>query len=245
MDVVVRGQEERTLLEIVDRFAEGRDLAGVSGCSYKTLSGEVIENPSRPVVDIETFPPKAYHLVDFDTYAQLNGRRWLTYTSSHGCPYDCSFCSNANLYVRAWNALRTDGVVDEVVGLVRTYKLDLVDIVDNNFLVDRQRGVDISRGFLASGEKFQWCIQSTANFLLKMSDADVKLMQQAGLYRVFIGAESGSDDVLRSANKVRFQAQHVLFDVAAKLHQAGITCTFCLIFALPGETDSDRRATLG
>ena len=75
-------------------------------------------------------------------------------------------------------------------------------------------------------------------------DADVKLMQQAGLYRVFIGAESGSDDVLRSANKVRFQAQHVLFDVAAKLHEAGITCTFSLIFALPGETDLDRRATL-
>ena len=65
VDVVVRGQGERTLLEIVDCFAEGRELEGVSGCSYKTSSGEVIENPSRPVVNIDTLPPKAYHLVDF------------------------------------------------------------------------------------------------------------------------------------------------------------------------------------
>src|SRR5260370_1266269 len=69
-------------------------------------------------------------------------------------------------------------------------------------------------------------------------------MRHSGLTRVFIGAESGSDDVLRSVNKVRFQGTRVLHDVAAKLFRAGITCTFSLIFGLPGETEEDRRQTL-
>jgi radical SAM superfamily enzyme YgiQ (UPF0313 family) len=140
--------------------------------------------------------------------------------------------------------LPAERVVSEVVELVRRFRLDLVDIVDDNFLVDRQRGVNIARGFIESHTKLQWCIQTTANFLLRSSDEDVRLLRQSGLTRVFIGAESGSDDVLRSVNKVRFQGTQVLFAVAEKCHRAGIRCTFSLIFALPDETDEDQRRTL-
>ena len=244
VDVVVRGQGEVTFGEILDRLLAGATLEGVHGCSYRTADGRIVHNPSRQTVNISGLPPKAYHLVDLEPYASLCGRRWIYYTSSHGCPYDCSFCSNASIYGRAWNALPADQVVDEIVDLVRRFRLDLVDIIDDNFLVDRQRGIDIAAGFVKSGLRFDWCIQTTANFLLRSSDDDVRLLRQSGLSRVFIGAESGSDDVLRSVNKVRFQGTRILHQVAEKCHRAGITCTFSLIFALPGETEGDRRQTL-
>jgi radical SAM superfamily enzyme YgiQ (UPF0313 family) len=220
-------------------------LDDVLGCSFKNKDGRIIQNAPRRTTDIAELPPKAYHLIDLEPYARLCGRRWIYYTSSHGCPYDCSFCSNASLYGRAWNALPAERVVAEVANLVRRFKLDLVDIVDDNFLVDRERGVEIAKGFLETGEQFDWCIQTTANFLLRSSDEELRLMRQSGLTRVFIGAESGSDDVLRSVNKVRFQSTRVLYDVAEKCHRAGITCTFSLIFALPDESEADRRHTLG
>lgn len=244
VDVVVRGQGELALGEIVDRLDEGSPLDGIAGCSFKRMDGEIVHNPNRPTTFISELPPKAYHLIDLEPYERLSGRRWITYTSSHGCPYDCSFCSNASIYGRAWNALPAARVVTEVTELVRSMHLDMIDIIDDNFLVDRQRGVDIARGFVESGARFEWCIQTTANFLLKTDDADVRLLRKSGLYRVFIGAESGSDDVLKSVNKVRFQGTSVLAAVAEKLYRAGITCTFSLIFGLPGETDEDRRQTL-
>jgi radical SAM superfamily enzyme YgiQ (UPF0313 family) len=244
IDVVVRGQGEVTFDEILERLLAGATLQGVRGCSYRTPEGNVVHNPPRATVNISDLPGKAYHLVDIEPYARLSNRRWIYYTSSHGCPYDCSFCSNASLYGRAWNALPADRVVREVVDLVGRFRLDLVDIVDDNFLVDRQRGIDIAKGFIESGLKFEWCIQTTANFLLKSTDGDVRLLRQSGLSRVFIGAESGSEDVLRSVNKVRFQGTKVLHDVAEKCHRAGIRCTFSLIFALPDETDADQRQTL-
>src|SRR5207344_140525 len=143
------------------------------------------------------------------------------------------------------NALSSDRVVRELVETVTRFRLQLVSVVDDNFLVDRDRGVEIARGVIESGVKFDWCVQTTANFLLRSSDEDVRLLRQSGLCRVFIGAESGSDDVLRSVNKVRFQGTKVLYDVAAKCHRADIRCTFSLIFALPDETDADQRQTLG
>jgi anaerobic magnesium-protoporphyrin IX monomethyl ester cyclase len=244
IDVVVRGQGEVTFGEILDRLMTHSSLKGVQGCSFRDADGRIIHNPARPTANIADLPPKAYHLVDIEPYAKLCGRRWIYYTSSHGCPYDCSFCSNASLYGRAWNALPAERVVRELVDVVQRFRLDLVSIVDDNFLVDRERGVNIARGLIESGVKFDWCIQTTANFLLRSSDEEVRLMRQGGLSRVFIGAESGSDDVLRSVNKVRFQGTRVLHQVAEKCYRAGITCTFSLIFALPDETEDDRRQTL-
>jgi radical SAM superfamily enzyme YgiQ (UPF0313 family) len=244
VDIVVRGQGELTLEEIVKRLDGRKDLSGIPGCSFKTASGELVHNPNRPTTYIADLPPKAYHLVDLEPYAALSGRRWLAYTSSHGCPYDCSFCSNASVYGRLWNALPADRVVSEVTELVRKFRLSLVDIMDDNFLVDQKRGVEIARGFVQSGLKFDWLIQTTANFILRTSDEDLRLMRQSGLSRVFVGAESGSDDVLRSVNKVQFQATRVLHDVAEKLYHAGIVATFSLIFGLPGEAEEDRRKTM-
>ncbi len=244
IDVVVRGQGEVTFGEILDRLLAHASLDGVLGCSFRKEDGHIIHNPNRHTVNISDLPSKAYHLIDTEPYATLCGRRWIYSPSSHGCPYDCSFCSNASLYGRAWNALPAERVVSELVELVKRFRLDLVSIVDDNFLVDRQRGIDIASGLIESGVKLEWCIQTTANFLLRSSEEDVRLMRKSGLTRVFIGAESGSDDVLRSVNKVRFQGTKVLHEVAEKCYRAGITCTFSLIFALPDETADDRRQTL-
>jgi len=244
VDIVVRGQGELTLGEIVPRLEQGQDLTGVLGCSFKTADGRIVHNPNRPTTLIRSLPTPAYHLVDLEPYAALSGKRWIAYTSSHGCPYDCSFCSNASLYGRAWNALPADRVVSEVTELVRRFRLSLVDIMDDNFLVDRERGVEIARGFIKSGLKFNWIVQTTANFILRLPDEDLRIMRQSGLSCVFIGAESGSDDVLRGANKVRFQGTRVVRDVAEKLYRAGITATFSLIFGLPGETEADRQQTV-
>jgi anaerobic magnesium-protoporphyrin IX monomethyl ester cyclase len=244
VDIVVRGQGEVTFGEILDRLLAHSSLEGIKGCSFRAADGRIVHNAPRPTVNISELPAKAYHLVDIEPYAKLCGRRWIYYTSSHGCPYDCSFCSNASLYGRAWNALPAERVVQELVEVVARFRLDLVSIVDDNFLVDRERGVQIAAGLLQAGAKFDWCVQTTANFLLRSSDEEVRLMRRSGLTRVFIGAESGSDDVLRSVNKVRFQGTKILHRVAEKCYRAGITCTFSLIFALPDETEEDRRQTL-
>src|SRR5947207_3334762 len=123
VDIVVRGQGELTLGEIVPRLEAGEDLAGILGCSFKRPSGEVVHNANRPTTYIQDLPAKSYDLIDLDRYAKLSGRRWVTYTSSHGCPYDCGFCSNASLYGRAWNALPAARVVTEVTELVRRFRL--------------------------------------------------------------------------------------------------------------------------
>src|SRR5262249_20115450 len=125
--VVVRSQGEITFQDVVQRLAAGDSLEGAAGCSYKS-AGSIFHNPPRMYTDLNHLPPKAYDLLDLEPYARMCGQRWLMYTTSHGCPYDCSYCSNASLYGRNWNALAAGRVVQEITDLVRKFRLQLVDI---------------------------------------------------------------------------------------------------------------------
>ncbi len=78
------------------------------------------------------------------------------YTSSLACPYNCAYCTNVGVYGRKWNALEPDQVVEETSDLVERYGLSLLWIVDDNFLVDRERAIGIAEGLVRRGVKFDW-----------------------------------------------------------------------------------------
>ena len=75
------------------------------------------------------------------------------YISSLACPYDCGYCTNKGVYGRKWNALEPDQVVEETTDLVLRYRLQLLWIVDDNFLVDRERALGIAVIELGGGRR--------------------------------------------------------------------------------------------
>jgi hypothetical protein len=115
IDAVVKGQGELTFLEIVERYARGeRDLCGIAGSLYKK-DGQVVWNPDRGYTDINALPKRPFDLVPFEPYAKkCDGTRWILYCTSHGCPWDCSYCSNASVYGRNWKPLLPETAVAEM-----------------------------------------------------------------------------------------------------------------------------------
>src|SRR5581483_10972973 len=85
VDIVVKGQGEDAMLEIVERIAGGDSMKGVEGVGYKE-DGRLVFNPARALRPIRELPPKAYQLADFDAYERVCGRRWAMYISSLACP---------------------------------------------------------------------------------------------------------------------------------------------------------------
>jgi len=244
VDAVVRGQGENVIVELLDRLRAGEQLAGLKGVSYKH-NGEVFHNLPSELIPITSLPSKAYHLADVDAYQRITGRRWLMYISSLGCPYDCSYCTNAAVYQRKWNALPAEQVVDEIAQLVTTHRLDLLWVVDDNFLVDVERAVDIAEGLVRRNlnEDFRWSIQATTNLVCKLSVDELKTLRQSGLQQICHGAESASASVLASMNK-SWQKIEMIYEAARRCVEARIRPSFNIIFGYPGETQADRRETV-
>jgi anaerobic magnesium-protoporphyrin IX monomethyl ester cyclase len=242
VDVVVRGQGEDALLEVVQHFESRSAIDMIPGIGFKR-DGKVIfstERPLRPIVDS---PPKAYHIADFDAYERVCGRRWAMYISSLACPYNCSYCTNAGVYGRKWNALPAEQFVAETIDLTRRYGLELLWVVDDNFLVDLDRARLIADGLVRAGANFKWSIQATTNLTARLSVADLKLLHRSGLQQICHGAESGSQKVLKLMNK-GFQNFDTIYETARRCLAAGIRPSFNIIFAYPGEGPVERRQTI-
>ncbi len=241
VDAIVRGQGELTFLELVQRIARGESWHGIKGLSFKD-NGKMCHEPERPVANINDLPTPIYGLVDPGIYAAASGTRQLAYTSSVGCPYQCNYCTDQVFYKRRFNAYRAERVVSDLADLVPRYNIEDVPMFDSNFLVDRKRAVTIARGIIESGVKFRWDFQASTDFVAKMTDDEVALLAESGVWHIGFGTESASRDVLDLMNK-RFQTVEQMVETARKTDRAGIHAVFNIILGYPGETEQDRQKT--
>jgi anaerobic magnesium-protoporphyrin IX monomethyl ester cyclase len=243
IDAVVKGQGEITFLEIVERYAKGeRDLTGIAGSLFKR-GDEIVWNPDRGYTDINALPRRPFHLVDFEAYARkCDGTRWILYCTSHGCPWDCSYCSNASVYGRNWKPLDPTEAVAEMRELEDRYRLEMIDIIDDNYLVRRDRALEIAEGLIRADARFAYYIQTRTDQIDRVSDEDLATLARSGLRRIFFGLESGSAKVMRSVNK-RLDFETV-YRTAERCGKVGIRPSFNLIFGLPAEEEEDLRDTL-
>jgi anaerobic magnesium-protoporphyrin IX monomethyl ester cyclase len=243
VDAVVKGQGELAFLEVAERFARGeRDLGGIAGVLWK-LGGEIVRNADRGYTDIGALPRRPFELVDFEAYARRGeGTRWLLYCTSHGCPWDCSYCSNASVYGRSWKPLEAEAAVREMAELGSRYRLDVIDIIDDNYLVRRDRALEIAERLLRADTRFAYYVQTRTDQVDRLEDGELLTLARSGLRRIFFGLESGSAKVMRSVNK-RLDFETV-YRTAERCRRYGIRPSFNLIFGLPEEGEEELRETL-
>ncbi len=242
VDIIVIGQGEEAFLDVVQHIEAGEPPKGIAGAAYKE-NGRLTFNPRRELRPLSEMPPKAYQIADFDGYERVCGRRWAMYTSSIACPYNCGYCTNAGVYGRKWNALDPAQASREMCDLASLYRLQLLWVVDDNFLVDRNRALEIAEGICSRGVKFEWSIQASTNLVTRLSVDELKLLRRAGLSQVAQGADSGSPKVLHLMNK-DFQKLETIYDAADRLTQAGIRASYNIIFGYPGEGRVERRESV-
>jgi hypothetical protein len=126
--------------------------------------------------------------------------------------------------------------------LARRYRLEMIDIIDDNYLVRRDRAVEIAERLSAAGAPFAYYVQTRTDQVDRLSDDELLTLARSGLRRIFFGLESGSVRVMRSVNK-RLDFDTV-YRTAARCRQVGIRPSFNLIFGLPEEEEEDLRDTL-
>ena len=242
VDIIVRGQGEESTLELVERLRNNEPLDDVPGIGFKR-DGQVYLTPERPLKPLDVMPPKAYHLADFDAYERVCGRRWAMYVSSLACPFNCAYCTNAGVYGRKWNALPTEQVVEETIDLTRRYRLELLWMADDNFLVDLDRALKIAEGLIRAGANFKWSIQATTNLTARLTVEELSLLRRSGMHQVCQGIESASPKVMKLMNK-GFQDLGDIYQSTERCIRAGVIPSFNIIFGFPGEGENERRETL-
>ena len=242
VDVVVRGQGELTLLELLDALQNGGDLSAISGVSYR--DGErIINNPTRPLVSLEQFPTLPYHRVDVPRYLQNNyiSSRTIDYNSSFGCPFSCSFCAIVSMTNRGWMPESPERMESTLKMLRDTYGVNGVQFHDMDFFISEQRVAEFCERIKDFG--FTWWALGRIDELSRYKESTWQVMKQSGLKMVFCGAESGSDEMLQRMNKGGQASTQLTLELAAKMKQYGIVPEYSFVLGNPPEPEQDIEVT--
>jgi anaerobic magnesium-protoporphyrin IX monomethyl ester cyclase len=212
LDSVVRFEGEATLVELVDTIEGGGDWRYLLGLAF-LAGGEVVANELRPLVrDLDDLP---YPERSYRPMAVL-GRKALPILASRGCIRTCSFCSIHVFYRAApGKVVRTRKpaeIVREMRMLYDERGISIFLFQDDDFPVFGTVWQRWTREFLAElyraglARKIIWKINCRADAVEPMLFAEMK---EAGLYYVYMGLESGSEDGLDTLNKNITVAQNI------------------------------------
>jgi len=241
VDVVVKGEGEMTMLELVQKMANDEGINGVLGISYRENEG-IIHNRPRPLIkDLDALPFPARHLLPMDMYR--DGIPPVPYTillTSRGCRGHCIFCTSWRVF--GCTRLRSpENVVAEIEHVLKKYHIEYFGIWDDDFTADMDRVIEICDLILKRGIKIHWNLPNgvradRANLTL------FKKMKEAGCFAIDFGVETGSQEILAKIGKGITMDQ---VENAVKISKAaGLNVGCFFIIGNIGEDEKTIRQTI-
>ena len=199
VDIIVRGEGEQTLLDLVHCFQEHSELSQVRGIAFRD-GGQVIQTPPQSPIDVDTLPLPAYHLLPMEKYYFDIFGKFATILSSRGCPHRCTFCSEWRFWGAKWRPRQPKKVVDEIELLHKRYGRECIWFGDDCFNVNHEHIREICHQIMERGLDISWYYQGRADLVVKHQDL-LPQMRQAGNLMAQIGIETATDNELEEFNK--------------------------------------------
>lgn len=248
-DYVVSGYASKTFYQLCQAIKECRKPDTIPGISWRE-DGEIRINGGNDLsfeyIDYREIP---YHLIkSYEPYGQLDqDRRIFSMYSALGCPYQCTFCSSPTQYStvkgKKWVPLEAKEVVDHIEYLVKEYDANYIYFIDDDSfprldhvesIIDAisERKLPVKLGFRGA----------RINEIIKMSDEYLTKLANAGTDIMHIGAECGSDRILKLMKKNCTVNEIIECNQKLARHPE-ITAAYNFIMGVPTETYEELKST--
>ncbi len=234
VDLVVLGQGDVILPEIIEACEQGERLDKIQGIAFKD-NGEIVHTAHRAWESPERIPPLPFHKLDVLRYLQRTylGNRTSAYHSSVGCPFKCGFCSVVALFGGQWLPQSPERVANEVILQRKKFGVDSIEFFDDNFFTSEQRVAEFAERI--EPYNISWWGEGRSDTLYRYSDATLNKVRNAGCRMIFTGAETSSAEKLRLMNKGGTQSAETILEFARRIKQFNIIPEFSFIFGSPSE----------
>lgn len=234
-DLLIEGEGEYALQDLMRRVNEGKDIHDLAGAFCQKGENVIMNKPRLPIKDLDALPPPDFSDFFFTKYNQAT----LPLITSRGCINRCAFCADSPLWknYRQQSAKKT---FQEICFLVRKYGFKDFEIVDSIFNADIGRLEAICDLINENGIKIRW--SAKAAIRKEMTPVLLAKMKKAGCTDLAYGIESGSPRVLSDMKKNLDLS--TAREVIRNTHEAGIRANCFFLIGFPTETEDDFVLTL-
>ncbi|MCK5884759.1 MAG: radical SAM protein [Bacteriovoracaceae bacterium] len=238
-DYLCSGGAESFFSSFLDVFEQDGDLSSVPLLYYKQ-DGSILHTYDVPqvcfkdfdILDRSIFNNKLY-------YSHVSQRENFTIgLSSDGCPYNCSYCCMQDTSFKARSAKL---IFDEMKQCSELYGIREMDWFDPVMLQSKRRILELVDLIEEDGLDMIWSCRSRIDSLttskkkfLTPDEHFIKRLSRGGCRRIFVGIESGDDEILKGIHKGA--TINPVRDVIKCANENGISILGFFMIGNPNET---------
>jgi radical SAM superfamily enzyme YgiQ (UPF0313 family) len=244
IDVVGTNEGERTLEALIPWLNE-RGMQGLEEFPGIIISrnGRSFRTPPRAVItdlDALPWPDRDVLMMEdyFKAWKSKHGETSVSLITARGCPFHCAWCSS-EVFGHSHRQRSPANVVDEMLMLKQKYSPDIMWISDDVLTINRRWSMqffdEIKRR--AAAHPYE-CLSR-----VDLVDREIlRGMKESGCFRIWYGAESGSQKVLDGMTKGTTVEQ--VRTAARMTQEAGMQAGFFILLGYPDESTADLRKTI-
>lgn len=249
VDIVVRGEGEETLKDIISAMQTDSDFSSIQGITYKDERGLHV-NEDRPLIpQIDVLPIPDRSLVPYENYLAKTHKHYFrtrnrpigTIFTSRGCPYKCIFCSTQKVWRNKWRPRSAEKMFEEVELLVKKYGVREVAFQDDQLIGNKERMQEFCRIVIKSGIDVTFIAPPGISPVL-IDDETIDLMKRAGFYRICFSIDVGTEAAKKYVRKpVKLEEIRKLIRTC---NSKGLWTYGTFVIGFPFETVEDIQQTI-
>lgn len=204
-DAVCIGEGEVSFLQMIRAYNKEIAFKDIKGIGFKEKGEAVFTAPRDKHFELDKLPSLPYHLLDLEAYYGPNNffgfksEKVFALETSRGCPYRCCYCVQA-LQRQPMRHMSADTVLRFIQdGLNAGF--EAVAIMDDNFFANEKLALETMHAISMQNWSLEMYASPRADYLCRVDDHILELMQKIGLTSFCVGAESGSDRMLKLIGK--------------------------------------------
>lgn len=241
-DFLIIGEGEETMAELFTAIISNANKSQINGIAFLD-NDQVVKTPPRikmkdlsdlPLPNRDGIPLEKY----LKTWKDHHGNSSMTISTQRGCPYTCKWCSTA-VYGQSYRRRPAKKVVEEIIMLQKKYKPDTIWFVDDVFTVSHKWMKEFHAEITNQKVSISYeCITRAE----RLNDEVLQLLKESGCYRIWIGAESGSQKIIDAMDR-RVSVETVQ-ETINKANNLGIETGTFIMLGYPGEDEKDVNQTI-
>jgi anaerobic magnesium-protoporphyrin IX monomethyl ester cyclase len=239
-DIIVAGEGELTMAELLPVLDGTSDLnlSNVAGILFRDDDGQIETTaPREQIKQLDDRPFPARDCIDMrqymDTWKTHHGASAVSIITARGCPYTCRWCSHS-VYGFTYRRRSPQDVASELEMIGDTLGPDRIWYADDVFAMSRHWLRSFSEELRQRGLHFPFETISRED---RLDEEVITLLAEMGCYRLWVGAESGSQRILDRMDR-RTDAKRMR-DVVAMLQKHGIRAGTFIMLGYDGERWQD------
>ena len=245
VDYIINGPGDNTFPELLTALETNNfiSIKEIKNLIYRNEKREIIKTAVEALLDQDSLPKFPYDFLN-TFYPVKNylaktfmGNKTLSYHSSMGCPFTCSFCAVVPIYNARWKGMSANRIYEDVKYFKEKYQIDAIEFHDNNFFTSKKRVLEFSE--LILNDNISYWGEGRIDTINMYSDEELKLMRKAGCKMIFLGAETGNDEILKKMNKGGTQTGQMIKDFVLRMKNVDIIPELSFVLGLPAPTEKE------